>query len=339
MSLDDMIKYFPSTINHYRSALNKNEQLIYDHLRSGLLKYSSQITISEISIARIQTIYDYIRLDNPYIFFVRSLSVKQNTSNNTTVIFPDYRFSIDKTKITMYSLLTTCRNIIKTIRSQSILETEKNIHDYLCKNVKYDYLYAESSFECIGPLLFHKGVCEGISKSAKIIMDLLQINSFVQYGYACNSRINNGNKTDSHAWNIVFISPYYYHCDITFDLSLKYNDLLRYDYFNISDQEILIDHSWDRSLTMPCTFSLNYYNSHNLLFKSLYEVDHFISSSIIQRKRNIIFQLTNAMSMTAWEKLISVSLEKNILKEMLYCQYELSINEPRFIVQIFIQYL
>ena len=48
-----------------------------------------------------------------------------------------------------------------------------------------------------------------------------------------------------HTWNIVKINGTYYHLDATFDNSLRKdygNSEIRYDYFNLDDQQIFRDH-------------------------------------------------------------------------------------------------
>ena len=43
-------------------------------------------------------------------------------------------------------------------------------------------------------------------------------------------------------WNVVRIDGNYYHLDVTFDNSLSKDDVIRYDYFNLSDSQIFKDH-------------------------------------------------------------------------------------------------
>ena len=45
-----------------------------------------------------------------------------------------------------------------------------------------------------------------------------------------------------HAWNVVRIDGQYYHLDATFDNTLSRNNLIRYDYVNLSDKQIFRDH-------------------------------------------------------------------------------------------------
>ena len=54
-------------------------------------------------------------------------------------------------------------------------EKEKYIHDFICENVKYDKLKKPYSHEIIGPLGQGVGVCEGIAKSVKVLLDALGV--------------------------------------------------------------------------------------------------------------------------------------------------------------------
>lgn len=119
---------------------------------------------------------------------------------------------------------------MRLCRNRGELETEKIIYDYLCNTVSYDTEYKDPSFECVGPLLFGKGVCEGISKASKFLFDTVGIESLIAHGTS-NSRLNCGTNNLSHAWNIVRIRDLCFHLDVTFDLTVRAFDFPIYDYF------------------------------------------------------------------------------------------------------------
>ena len=53
-----------------------------------------------------------------------------------------------------------------------------------------------------------------------------------------------------HTWNLVKLDGQWYHVDTTFDDPVVNEgtiDVLSYRYFNITDNQILLDHSFDRS--------------------------------------------------------------------------------------------
>ena len=86
-------------------------------------------------------------------------------------------------------------------------EKEKYVHDFICENIRYDKLKKSYSHEIIGPLGQGVGVCEGIAKAVKILLDAL--------GVWCVIAICGNNPEASE---------------------------IRYDYFNLDDSQIFRDH-------------------------------------------------------------------------------------------------
>ena len=120
-------------------------------------------------------------------------------------------------------------------------EKEKYVHDFICENVYYDKLKKPYSHEIIGPLGQGVGVCEGIAKTVKVLMDALGIWCMIAL---CGNNPEKGIKY-RHTWNIVKIGGTFYHLDATFDNTLSCKDSqpeIRYDYFNLSDKQIFRDH-------------------------------------------------------------------------------------------------
>ena len=120
-------------------------------------------------------------------------------------------------------------------------EKEKYVHDFICENVRYDKLKKAYSHEIIGPLGQSVGVCEGIAKAVKVLLDALGVWCVIAI---CGNNPEKGIKY-RHTWNIVKINGTYYHLDATFDNSLgkdRENKEIRYDYFNLDDQQIFRDH-------------------------------------------------------------------------------------------------
>ena len=154
------------------------------------------------------------------------------------------------------------------VEKTSEIEKEIAVHNFLCETVVYDYNFSDSSFQCVGPLLFGRGVCEGISKAAKFLFNLLGIESLVVCGEVENSSHSLGNlDIVGHAWNIVKINQIYYHLDITFDLTIAETDVKRFDYFNLTDAEIYRDHKITSKKAPSCSVRGSYYFVNNLLTK------------------------------------------------------------------------
>ncbi len=73
----------------------------------------------------------------------------------------------------------------------------------------------------------------------KYFLDGLGIESYFVIGES---------KGESHAWNLVKIEDQYYHIDPTWDdpVTEDGKDILRYNYFNLTDDELSKTHSWIR---------------------------------------------------------------------------------------------
>ena len=93
----------------------------------------------------------------------------------------------------------------------------------------YDKLKKAYSHEIIGPLGQGVGVCEGIAKAVKVLLDALGVWCVIAI---CGNNPEKGIKY-RHTWNIVRIGGAYYHLDTTFDNTLGKSDKvedIRYDY-------------------------------------------------------------------------------------------------------------
>ena len=66
--------------------------------------------------------------------------------------------------------------------------------------------------------MFGTGVCEGISKAAKLFCDYLGLVSMIVMGK--KNTQNTADCQELHAWNIIWIAGNQYHMDITFDLTV-----------------------------------------------------------------------------------------------------------------------
>ncbi len=65
--------------------------------------------------------------------------------------------------------------LIRPAQKLSEWEKEKYVHDFICENIRYDKLKKSYSHEIIGPLGRGVGVCEGIAKAVKVLLDALGV--------------------------------------------------------------------------------------------------------------------------------------------------------------------
>ncbi len=129
-------------------------------------------------------------------------------------------------------------DICSKIRPGSDLEIEKQIHDIIIANVSYRNNDKSVDHQLLGPLVKHEGVCDGISELTMSLLNSMGVESTMVYGDLCAE----GETQGKHAWNLVKINGEWYHLDVTCDLTLSDGWFTRYDYFNLTDEEILNDH-------------------------------------------------------------------------------------------------
>jgi transglutaminase/protease-like cytokinesis protein 3 len=90
------------------------------------------------------------------------------------------------------------------------------IHDVLTQNITYKLSDKNPlQYTVTGILIQKSGVCMGIAQTYHILLNAVDIPNKVVIGY--------GSK-ELHAWNQVKIDQYWYHVDVTWNLSRSYTD-------------------------------------------------------------------------------------------------------------------
>ena len=322
-----------STYCFYRSQLNENQKSTYNIIREGLYDLSASIRVKNTSIKEIESIYQAIRLDNPSLFYVESISYQQMALLPFGDVHPAYRFQGVQIDATLNACVTKINRLLAQANGKSNLTKELVVHHFFSNNVKYDYDFMTSSYECVGPLLFGKGVCEGISKAAKLIFDLCGINSLVVHGNALSSRISNSDT--GHAWNIVSLSSVFYHLDITFDLTIMSHGIERFDYLNLSDCEMKKDHAWDVQIAPTCNLSGDYYKQHGMYFQTQADFRQYLKKNILSASSDIVFRLpATANAEAASQEIIYVLQHTPAIKFKNKREFQICYNELQRVFHI-----
>ncbi len=160
-------------------------------------------------------------------------------------------------------------NIINSILSTSMNEAQRvrAIHDWLVKNVNYDYDTAnnisgatggEAPFTAEGSLINKKAVCEGYSEGFLLLCWTAGIEARLIEG------TGNGG---AHEWNVVKVGGKWYQMDVTFDDPLVNGVVdyvggnLSYDYFLITTADMTKNHVIASCYndTLPSCVSTDYY--------------------------------------------------------------------------------
>ncbi|MCX7695641.1 MAG: hypothetical protein N2Z71_08050 [Caloramator sp.] len=132
--------------------------------------------------------------------------------------------------------------------AKTIEEKIKVIHDYIAYNFSYDVdflttgdeaQYARDSHSYYA-LTINKAICGGYSSAFQRLTKYFGIESVIVVGTASG---------EAHAWNKVKVGDTWLHIDVTFDDPVIYGypnkNMVRYDYFLKSDEEMSKTHKWN----------------------------------------------------------------------------------------------
>ena len=254
---------------YYYQYMTRSWQAAYHAMKSGVTALSPSFSVPRLENKELSTIFFQLRLDCPEIFYVTGFTYRYVPGAENVELLPEYLYDKSKIKDHQKALAARVEKLARPAKNMTVPEKERYIHDFICRNVRYDKLKMPYSHEIIGPLGQGVGVCEGIAKSVKILCDAL--------GLWCIIAISEANPDQGikyrHAWNILKIDGQYVHLDATFDNSLGRDGVIRYDYFNLDDKRIFRDHQPVIYPVPACTASDRfYYREAKLSFTKVEEV-------------------------------------------------------------------
>lgn len=96
-----------------------------------------------------------------------------------------------------------------------------------------------------------------------------------------------------HAWNIVKINGRNYYLDVVWNLASRENGFRCYDYFNLTDSAIAVDHFDYRGTPICSDRKENYFEMNGLEATSERQIKKLIKSQIQNEKREIYYRLTS----------------------------------------------
>lgn len=193
--------------------------------------------------------YDYFMANNPDV--VAALGTDPSTLFNWYVVMG---YDANRPARTIYDATNAtikAYDIAEQITTQEMTDRQKvkAVHDWLCRNVAYDYdnylndTIPSRSYHLQGAILYNKAVCSGYARAFKLFMDIMGIDCETISGMATNS----SGKPGSHAWNKVFIENQWLYVDVTWDDPVpdRPGVVVRHTYFLISESQMNRNHTPD----------------------------------------------------------------------------------------------
>ena len=121
------------------------------------------------------------------------------------------------------------------------------IHDWVVGKNIYPDQYDDDARSAAALAFYGNAICSGYADAVKIMCDYIGLPCVNLHGNAINSLGSQGD----HGWNAVYVEGEWRHLDATFD-DPKTNtgeNLCLYDYFLVPTDEILRNHTFDKTLS------------------------------------------------------------------------------------------
>ena len=338
-------------INHdgyYYSLLSPQQKTIYDAIFQCLNTYSRAADILSRPINEISDIYNSVLKDYPIFFYTTAFNISSSLMSSTATFRPDYKYDHSTVQRNKDQILQYLKRF-DFLLNKSELEKEMYVHDYCLENFQYDYSFSEYSYTALGPILNKKAVCEGFAKFTKLIFDYLGVQNLIVSGKANNPAQNS--KMEGHSWNIVMLQGKTYHLDITWDICVtgsagvppakKSNNagkmpalpVKRYDYLNLSDDDIKKDHIITEKVPPCTTKGQDYYTKNGMVANNPAELEKMIEKTLKQGQKHFIVRLNNVTDTnTIVNQILEIATQKyvNIMNSGVQTNIISNINQGVF---------
>lgn len=274
-------------------SLPVGKDACWEKLRRGILAHQPSVTIPARpgGLALLAELEERL-INAPELFSVSAFRYEQTGLQLT--IWPAYRFSRAETG----DLLERCRRVADSLVRRAggggDYDRALTLHDFLTRNVVYTTGSDVRLHSMVGPLTEKKAVCEGFAKAYKYLLDRSGIPCRVVSGTGWDPV--NG-RQEPHAWNLVCLEGHWTHVDVTYDATVRAGDVLRYDYFALSDGEIRRDHAFRGTglPEAPLVPGLGYYERAGLLMPDWQALEDHIRAGLRQGRRHFVAALPEDM--------------------------------------------
>ncbi len=270
---------------------NRIERSAYDRIHKALLTGENMVMIPPgIEFEQVSAMIEEMTTGDPNILFYTSCTYRSDG-----LISFKYSKPQEFIKKAGEELSQKADQIISEVITPGMADFEKElaIHNYIVNHCRYDVENDEvdqippESHNAYGVLINEQAVCEGYAKAMKLLLDRAGVESLVIVG---------SSKAQSHAWNLVKIEGEYYHVDATWNdpVTETGEQILQYTYFNLTDEEIGVDHSWEIDRYPSCySTAYNYFIYHQLVVSSPEELMAFLLNGAKNRKYPIMVKIAD----------------------------------------------
>ena len=286
---------------YYYSRLTKREQTIYKDLYQGVKNMEPRI--STIYFSEAQTIankvFEAFVRDNPHFFYFDFTRCNLLQSSKETVFEANYIYG--KSDADKYSkrCMQKVDEIVKHVYASAgndEVKREKELYTYFCEHfhgLQFDdgRKLSEPVFRghsIIGPLIDGRANCDGFARAFKLVLNAMDMKCIFVSGTA-DSPDNGPNLP--HGWNIVKINGKNYHTDVTWGVANSSPGNVVYNFLNLTDSRISVDHHWKGTLPKCTSDDLGHFKASGLQIDNTIFLKNHIKKAIQAKKTITEFEL------------------------------------------------
>lgn len=293
---------------YYYSKLGDIQKAGYKTIYAAFERFEKEIFLNcdMLPVEDVWNIVYAIDLDNPHMFYIDFGNIKIKTVLGMIVVTVTYFYNQNEVAQIQPKIQKATNAILKRVQGTTVYDKVLSLHDLLAENILYDDNAADEidkyylkSNTILGVLFFKTAICEGISKTFKLLLNMLDMKCLIVIG----DTNENADKNVKHAWNIVKIEGKPYHIDLTWDVNRSFPNAISHTYFCLSDKNAIKTHSWRLGDIPTCTGDRSYYNEHALIAKTDYDICRIIDGACAQGRLSVEIQTNISKSINDYAEL------------------------------------
>ena len=242
---------------HCYYELSPAEQTIYTVVLESIYEMPERIEIPQMLTGDLNKRFTALSYDNPDLFCF-GLTCRVYTEGLKTFFEPTYVLDKETYQKQKTELETMASAIIKGAEKYtSAYEKELYIHDYLVTNCVYVGPESGSSANtAYGCVVGGKASCEGYARAFQYLLSKLNIDNRLVTGESTED----GENYIGHMWNYVLLDGEGYFVDVTWDDPKTATQVLRHTFFNVTTNDILLEHrNIEQNLPLCTATKYNYF--------------------------------------------------------------------------------
>ncbi len=242
---------------HCYYELSAEEQAIYTVILDSIYDMPERIEIPQLNTGNLNKIFTAISYDNPDLFCL-GLNCKVYKEGLKTFFEPTYSMDKETYKKQKAELDALVSAILKGADKYTMAyEKELYVHDYLVTNCVYtDPETGASANTAYGCIVGGKASCEGYARAFQYLLSKLNIDNRLVTGESTED----GENYIGHMWNYVILDGEGYFVDVTWDDPKTSTQVLRHTFFNVTTDDILLEHrNIEQSLPLCTATKYNYF--------------------------------------------------------------------------------